>query len=125
MGKRKQGEVLYITPIRLTSNVLSSGFEGLTSWILASRSPFCVIPAFAKTISMCPCSAITFSKAAAWLSHEETSHCAKDRLAEGYSVPSWLRIGVPSVTSRMVIWVFGWGAKCRVMPRPMPEAPPV
>jgi hypothetical protein len=110
-ARRGEGDVLYITPIRLTSNVLSSGFEGFASWILASRSPFCVMPAFAKTISMCPCSAITFSKAAAWLSHEETSHCEKDRLAVGYSVRSWLRIAVLSVRSRMVMWVFALGAK--------------
>jgi hypothetical protein len=79
-ARRGEGDVLYITPTRLTSNVLSSGFEG-------------------------------FSKAAAWLSHEETSHCEKDRLAVGYSVRSWLRIAVLSVRSRMVMWVFALGAK--------------
>lgn len=45
---------------------------------------------------------------------------------EGNSVRSAESISEPveTLTSKMEMWVFGSAAKCRVIPRPMPDAPP-
>jgi len=114
-------------PIKLTFKVASSGFIGPSpSTPDDSKLPFSVIPAFANTVSIRPCSLYTFSKIAAWLSQEDTSHCSNVTLAYGNSSRSWLNVCAPVVAliSRIVTWMLSWLRKCFVIPRPMPDAPP-
>lgn len=118
-------DILYKTPTKLTSIVASSGFVNFPSFS-GRRDPFSVIPALANTTSTRPCWEITFSNAAAWLSQLETSTLSKLKPHEGNSERSCSRVVAPVVglISKIVMWVFGCGANWRVIPSPIPEAPP-
>lgn len=86
--------LLYIAPTKFTFKVARFGLGGpsLPSCFAGNRLPFSVIPALAKTISILPCSAYTFSKTAVWLSQEDTSHSSNETLANGCSARSSCKV---------------------------------